>query len=123
MNSVLFRILIRWFANSLGLWIASRLFSGIAIDEQLKTILWVGLLLSVVNFCLKPIIVILSLPAIVLTLGIFMLLINGFMVWVVDVLSTRLTLDGFGMAVLAGVVIGLINYLVSVILEQEKKQS
>lgn len=121
MNSIFFKFLVRWLANSLGLWVASRLLSGMIVGEQLKTILWVGLLLSLVNFFLKPVVVLLSLPAIVLTLGIFLIVINGFMVWVVDKLSTRLTLEGFGVAVLAGLVIGLINYLVNVILDSERE--
>lgn len=121
MNSIFFKILVRWLANSLGLWIASRLLAGMVIGEQLKTVLWVGLLLSIVNFFLKPVIILLSLPAIVLTLGVFLIVVNGFMVWVVDKLSTKLTFEGFGIAILAGLVIGLINYLVNVILDSERE--
>ncbi len=119
MKSPFGRILVRWLASSLGLWVASRLVDGVIIDQQLKTILWVGLLFSVVNFLIKPAVVILSLPAIAITLGIFLIVINGFMVWIVDALSSKLTVSGFGAAMLAGLIIGLVNYLVSMILEDD----
>jgi putative membrane protein len=112
------RFIVRWAVNSLGLWIASRIISGIVIDQKLKTILWVGLLMSIINSILKPIIIILSLPALVFTLGIFMLVINGFMLLIVDKISSRLSISTFGAAVLGGIIIGLVNYLISTIIDQ-----
>ena len=121
MKSPFARFLVRWGACSLGLWVASRLVSEIQIDQKLKTILWVGLLLAIVNSVLKPIIIILSLPALVFTLGIFMLVINGFMLFIVDKISHRLTITTFGAAVLGGIIIGLVNYLVSTIIDQSRE--
>ncbi len=120
MKSPIARFLVRWGASSLGLWIASRLVTNIVIDQKLKTILWVGLLLAIVNSVLKPIIVIMSLPALVLTLGLFVLVINGFMMFLVDKISSRLTITTFGAAVLGGLIIGLVNYLVTTILDTYK---
>lgn len=117
-KSPITRFLVRWGASSLGLWVASRLLTNIQIDQKLKTILWVGLLLALVNSVLKPIVVILSLPALVFTLGVFLLVINGFMLVIVDKISHRLTIDGFGAAVLGGIIIGLVNYLVTTIFDQ-----
>src|SRR5688572_15985001 len=78
--------LIRWVFNSLGLWVAARIFSGqgITYDESqgLALFLIAGFALSLVNVILKPIIVIFSLPAILLTLGLFTLIVNGFMVYI-----------------------------------------
>lgn len=76
-----------------------------------------GLLLAIVNSIIKPIVVILSLPAILFSLGLFMIVINGLMVLLVSWLYKPLDVTNFGAAMLAGMVIGLVNYLVTTILE------
>jgi putative membrane protein len=77
-----------------------------------------GLILALVNTVIKPIVVILSLPAILFSLGLFMIVINGFMVYLVGWLYPQMEIATFGTAMLAGLVIGLVNYLVSTILEE-----
>ena len=77
------------------------------------------LMLAVVNAVIKPLVVILSLPAILFSLGLFMIVINGLMVLFVSWIYPPLEVDNFGAAMLAGMVIGLVNYLVSAILEEK----
>ncbi|CAN5642844.1 phage holin family protein [soil metagenome] len=114
----LYRFLIRWFVSSLGLWIAAGLLGGERISyESIPVIVIAGLILALVNTVIKPIIVILSLPAILLSLGLFMIVINGLMVLMVSWLYPQLVVAGFVPAMIAGMVIGLVNYLVSMILE------
>jgi putative membrane protein len=113
-----YRFLVRWLVCSLGLWIAAGLLgSHIDYGDSFKVILVAGLVLALVNAILKPIVVILSLPAILLSLGLFMVIINGFMVFVVSKLYTSLEVTNFWAAILAGMIIGLVNYLVTAILE------
>lgn len=112
------RFVIRWFVSSLGLWIAAGLFGGINYGSSIAVIILAGLVLAMVNTVLKPIIVILSLPAILFSLGLFMVIINGLMVSIVGMLYPKLYVASFSSAVLAGMVIGLVNYLVTTILEE-----
>jgi len=63
----------------------------------------------------------LSLPAIFFTLGLFIVVINGFTVWLAAQLYSPLNVTNFWGAVLAGVVIGLVNYLVTAVLEMHEK--
>jgi putative membrane protein len=81
-------------------------------------ILIAGFLLAIVNAIIKPFVVILSLPAILFSLGLFMIVINGLMVLLVSWLYKPLQVNNFGAAMLAGMVIGLVNYLVTTILEE-----
>jgi putative membrane protein len=112
------RFAIRWFVCSLGLWIAAGILGQrITYDSRVGVILVAGLILAVVNAVIKPIIVILSLPAILFSLGLFMIVINGLMVLLVSKLYQPLEVTNFGAAMLAGMVIGLVNYLVTTILE------
>lgn len=113
------RFLIRWFVCGLGLWIAAGLLGDkINYDSRIGVVVISGLILAIVNTVIKPIVVILSLPAILFSLGLFMVVINGFMVYIVGWLYPQMQIATFGTAVLAGLVIGLVNYLVSVILEE-----
>jgi putative membrane protein len=120
MNKGFVRFLVRWLVCSLGLWIAAGLLGAqrIAYDSRLEVIIVSGLILAVINLIIKPIVVILSLPAILLTLGLFMIIINGLMVFLASKLYTPLHVTNFGVAIWAGVIIGLVNYLVTAILEE-----
>ena len=112
------RFLLRWLVSSLGLWIAAGLLSNsINYQDRLGVIIIAGLILAVVNAIIRPIVVILSLPAILLTLGLFMIIINGLMVFLVSKLYDPLEITNFWAAILAGMIIGLVNYLVTAILE------
>ncbi|MGC1176624.1 MAG: phage holin family protein [Candidatus Saccharimonadales bacterium] len=122
MNRPIYRFLTRWFVCSLGLWIAaSFLSSSITYDSKLRVIIIAGLLLAVINVVLKPILVIFSLPAILFTLGLFMVIINGLTVFIASKLYGPLHITNFWAAVFAGMVIGLVNYLVTAILEDTQK--
>lgn len=122
MKSPFARFLIRWFVCSFGLWVAASLLaSNISYQNELKVIVIAGLVLAVVNVILRPIVVILSLPAILLSLGLFMVVINGLMVFVVSKVYEPLQVTNFWAAILAGIIIGLVNYLVTAILETKNK--
>ena len=113
------RFVISWSVCGLGIWIASSLLGGrISYNNDLKVIIIAGLVLAAVNTIVKPIIVLLSLPAILFTLGLFIIIINGLMLTLVSAIYPSLQIAGFGSALLAGMVIGLVNYLVSTILDR-----
>jgi len=122
MDKWAYKLLTRWLVSSLGLWIAAGLLSNsITYDHRLSVIVLAGLLLAFVNMFLKPILIIFSLPAVILTLGLFLIIINGLIVWIVSKLYTQLHITSFWAAVFAGIVIGLVNYLVTAILEDIRK--
>ncbi|HEX7368604.1 MAG TPA: phage holin family protein [Candidatus Saccharimonadales bacterium] len=117
--TLLGRFLLRWLVCSLGLWIAAGILGSGGIDygSKLYVIVVAGLILAVINMILRPVIIFLSLPAVLLTLGLFMLVINGFMVFIASKLYTSLHVTNFWAAIFAGLMIGLVNYLVTAILE------
>lgn len=118
-QSFIYRFLLRWLVCSLGLWIAAGILSkSITYNSELEVIIVAGLILALINAILKPILVILSLPVILLTLGLFMIIINGLTVYIASRLYTALHVTNFGAAIVAGIIIGLVNYLVTAILEE-----
>lgn len=121
-HGLIYRFLVRWLVCSLGLWIAAGLLrSGLDYGDSAFAVIVAGLILALINSLLRPIVVILSLPAILFTLGLFMVVINGLMVFLVSKLYAPLEVTNFWMAVLAGMIIGLVNYLVTAILENREK--
>ena len=111
------RLCVRWSLNSLGLWAASGLFSDIMFEAGTKSVIIAGLVLAIINAILKPIVILMSLPAILLSLGLFIIFINGLMVLMAAWLYSGLTVDSYTSAILAGIVVGLVNYGVTILLE------
>lgn len=115
---------IRWLLNTFGIWIAIKLF-GTGYSDDLLTVgiggfLFAGLIFSIVNSLLRPIVIILSLPAILITLGLFTLVVNGFMVWVSLALAPGIKMTFF-YSIITGIVLSLINYIVSSLFELQAK--
>ena len=122
MRRQLLIFIIRWLLVSIGLWVASRLLSDSFRDTQATTgtFLLAGLVLSLVNTLIKPVIVVLSLPAILLTLGLFMLIVNGFMVYIALGMISGIEVTFWG-AVMTGMIISLINYIMTGIMDYNRK--
>jgi len=120
MKRQLLVFLLRWLLNSFGLWLAIRLFgngySDQAVDGSIPIFLLAGLIFSVVNSILRPIVIVLSLPAILVTLGLFTFIVNGLMVYISFLLTPGLQMT-FWHSVLAGILLSLINYIVSSVVE------
>lgn len=114
---------LRWALNACGIWIAIRVFGTGYTDSDLQAGFWVfvlaGFIFSLVNAILKPIIIVLSLPAILLTLGLFTIVVNGVLVYISLALTPVLTMT-FLHSILTGIVLSLINYIVSTALEMRK---
>lgn len=111
---------LRWGVNTFGLWLAVRVFGTGFSESQLTAGFWgfvlAGLIFSIINGVLKPIITILSLPFIVVTLGLFTVIINGFMVYIALAMAPGIHMT-FWNAVLTGIVLSLVNYIVSGLLD------
>ena len=118
LNSPVGRFLFIFLVSSLGIWIAAAFLSGsISYQDQARVIIIAGFVLAIINSIIKPILVVFTLPAIFLTLGLFMIVINGLTVWLASWLYKPLEITNFWAAMFAGMVIGLVNYLVTAILE------
>ena len=102
--------LVRWVIGALALWIASAIVPGMEIHGA-GNFLLAALLLGLVNAIVRPIVLLLTLPLTILTLGLFLLVVNALMLKVVAWLFDPLIFHSFGSAVLAAVVVSLMNWL------------
>jgi putative membrane protein len=110
-------IILRLLLNAAALWVAVRIVSGITYDGGVLGFLGVALVFGVVNAFVKPILQFFSIPFILLTLGLFLFVVNAFALWITSGISGSLGLGfqvrGFGAAFLGALVVSLVNLLLS----------
>lgn len=113
------RIIVKLLVNAAALWVAAALIDGIHLEEGFLTILVVALVFGLVNTFLRPIVRLLSLPVLVVTLGLFSLVINtamlGLTAWILDTLS----IDGFWSAFLGALVISIVSVVLGRVLRED----
>jgi putative membrane protein len=104
--------ILRGLIAALGLWAASEMFDGIEINSP-TTLIFAGLLLGVVNAIVRPIAVVLSLPALLFSLGLFLLVINAAMLGLVALLLPGFHIVGFWTAVGGSIVVSVVSWIAS----------
>jgi len=119
--------LLRLFVNAAGLYVATRLVDGVQFEGDWLTLVGVALVFGVVNAIVKPVTKFFTFPLIILTFGLFLLVINGLML----VLTSRIsgwfdlgfTVSGFRAAFLGALVVTIINALAGLVIGDSKKRS
>jgi putative membrane protein len=110
-------LLLRLLLNAAALWVAVRLVSGITYQGGWLGFLGVALVFGIINAVVKPVLTILSFPAILLTLGLFYFVVNALALWLTASISGGLGLgfrvNGFGAAFLGALVVSLVNLVLS----------
>lgn len=107
------RALLQIALNGVAVLIAAYLVPGIVYTGSLPALLLVGLVVGLINLIVKPIVTFFSFPMIVLTLGLFYLVINGLVLYLAAwLLPNHLHVSGCGAAILGGLVVALVNWLV-----------
>ena len=103
------RLVITWLTNCLGLLIASAVVSPISYGDKLGTLLLAGLVLGIVNFAARPLVILLTLPAVILSLGIALLFINAGMLWVTSRIVSGFHVGGFWSTVAGALILWFVN--------------
>jgi putative membrane protein len=108
------RFLLRVVVAAAGLWLASRIVPGIHVSN-LGSLAAAAILLGLVNAIVRPIVIFLTLPFTIVTLGLFLLVINAAMLELVAVMLRGFTVHGFVAALLGSIVISLVSWVASMI--------
>lgn len=104
--------LVRWLINAVAILLAAYLIPGIEVSGPLP-ILAAAALLGILNALVRPLLILLTLPINILTLGLFTLIINGVMLWLVSELVKGFFIQGFWVAVLGALVVSLCSWLIN----------
>jgi putative membrane protein len=103
------RLLIAWFSNCLALLVAAAVIPAIGYGEDFGTLLLAGLILGIVNFVIRPAIIFLTLPAVILSLGLALLVINALMLWLTSRIVDGFTVGGFSSTLGGALIVWLVN--------------
>jgi putative membrane protein len=119
------KFILRWAINAVALYLAVIIVPGITLFGNWVSILWLALIFGLINALLRPLLKVLTCPLIILTLGLFALLINTFLFWLTSVVGQAL---GFGLVIanpvfwnslLGALVVSVVSILLSLILKDE----
>jgi putative membrane protein len=106
-------LLIRWLVNAVALAVAAFLLPGLRLEQDLGSLLAVAAVFGIVNALVRPILTVLSCPLVVVTLGLFVFVINGLMLlltgWISRQYGLGFEVEGFWTAVLGGIIVGLVS--------------
>jgi putative membrane protein len=119
--------LLRLLVNAAALWVATRLVPGVTFSGDWLPFLGVALVFGAVNTFVGPIAKILSIPFIILTLGIFLLVVNGLLLWLTSSLSGALGLgfhvSGFWAALFGALVVSIVSTMLSMMIRGQSRSS
>ncbi|HVR31845.1 MAG TPA: phage holin family protein [Acidimicrobiia bacterium] len=105
------KLIIKFAATAAALWLAAWIVPGIELSDNIGTILWVALIFGLVNMFIKPIVKLLTLPMLLITLGLFAFVINAALLLLTAWLTDGLTVDGFLAALLGSLVISAAGFV------------
>lgn len=117
---------VRLLVNAAALWVATRLVPGVTYEGGALPLLGVAMVFGVVNAFLRPVAKVLTFPLIIVTLGIFALVVNGLMLWLTSSLSSALGLGfhvgGFWAAFRGGLVVSIVSTVLSMLVAEPRER-
>ena len=111
------RLLLVWVLNAVALWLVTQLLPGVHIGQWWPDALIAVLVLGLVNTLIRPVLVILTLPVTILTLGLFVLVINALLFWVVGSILRGFEVQSFGWAFVGALLYSLFSWAFSALLK------
>jgi len=121
------KLLIRWMITGLSLFVAAWIVPGIRVAGNGWTVFAVmGVILGLVNATVRPLFKLLSCPLIILTLGLFVLVINGITLWLASALAVNwfhvgFYVDGFWAAFLGGLIVSIVSVVLTSLVREESR--
>jgi putative membrane protein len=121
------KFILRWAINAIALYLAILILPGIDLNSGLASIIWLALIFGLINALFRPLLQFLTCPLIVLTLGLFTIVINTFLFWLTSVIGQSFGLElviadpVWWNAFLGGLVVSVVSVVMTLILKDEMK--
>jgi putative membrane protein len=122
------KLIIRWVVTAFSLFVANWALPGIRVEGKAWIVYAVmAIVLGLINAIIRPILRFLSCPLIILTLGLFVFIINGFLLWLASYIAVKwlnvgFYVDGFISAILGSLIVSVVSVILSFILREELKK-
>jgi putative membrane protein len=114
-------LILRLLLNAVAVFVLANILSGVSVDGYVSAII-VALVLSVLNLFVKPLLVIFTLPVTILTLGLFLLVINGLIILLADKFIDGFSVTNIWWAILFSILLSILQSLLQSFLKKDKKQ-
>jgi putative membrane protein len=104
------RLIARLLVIAAAVWIVAAVVPGVHVQDGITSYLIIAVIFAVVNVLVRPVLLLFSLPFLVITLGLFLLVVNAALLGITAALTSRLSIDGFGSAVVAALLITMVTW-------------
>jgi putative membrane protein len=115
------RLLFTWLSNVVALFVAAWIVPGVGYGDDFWVLFLAGLVFAIVNLFVRPLVILLALPAVVLSLGLALFLINAFMLYLTDWIVPSFETGSFWSTVGAAVIVWVVNLLISAVLQPDRR--
>ena len=113
-------LVLKIIAGIIGIWLAAQFVSGVEIIDSWQIFIWAGLILGLINYFIKPILNLIALPLRIITLGLFSLVINMGIIWIIDVLFIEIDIKGVAPLFWTTVIVWLTNLIIPKLIPKKK---
>ncbi len=121
MPAVWLLFLFGWLSNTVALFVAAWIVPDLDYGDDFWVLFIAALVFTVVNWIVRPLIILLALPAVVLTLGLVLILINTFMLYLTDWIVPSFETGNFWWTLLASIIVSIVNLLISILLKPDER--
>ena len=115
------RLLFTWLSNVVALFVAAWIVPGVGYGDDFWVLFLAGLVFAIVNLFVRPLVILLALPAVVLSLGLALFLINAFMLYLTDWIVPTFETGSFWSTLGAAVIVWIVNLVISAVLQPERR--
>lgn len=105
--------LVRWLITTVAVLVASTLIPGIEVTGGMVALVGASLFLGIINALVRPVLLLLSIPLILVTMGLFLLVLNALLLWLVGSIVPGFSVDGFWSAFFGAIVVSLTSWMMS----------
>lgn len=116
------RLILKWALTAVAIGLVAAITPGISVHGGWLTLLWIALIFGLVDTLIGPLLRFISIPLIILTLGLFLLVVNAALLGITAWLSDRLDVDGFWPAVLGGLIMAILSWAIDQLLQTPEQR-
>jgi putative membrane protein len=115
------RLLFAWLSNVVALFVAAWIVPGVGYGDDFWVLFLAGLVFAIVNLVVRPLVILLALPAVVLSLGLALFLINAFMLYLTDWIVPSFETGSFWSTLGAAVIVWIVNLILGAVLRGDRR--
>jgi putative membrane protein len=121
MRAMWMGLLFAWLSNLVALFVAAWILPDVSYGDDFWVLFIAALVFTAVNWLVRPIVILLALPAVILTLGLALILINTFMLYLTDWIVPSFETGSFWWTLLAAIIVSIVNLVISLVLKPDER--